>query len=181
MMNNQETWKAFIKKYSWVLMLLGLAIICGTFCAIYQYEHQMLDWMILGRYLESSSDKTEFVWYEYIEGFWNYYYKFLVIWVLGEVDYLLPVALGGTFLSILAYSYAIVCIYIYYGMYGMLISMKLFVFQGVVLNMLLLRLNLCQIKRCQTLEDNNTTVKWSCLIEGAIGSILITIVEKLLI
>ena len=181
MMNKQETWKMFIKKYSCVLMLLGLAITCGTFYAVYQYKCQAVDGAILRRYLESNNEKAEFFWTECIESFWNYYYKFLVIWALGEVSYLLPVAFIGTFLSILAYSYAITCTYIYYGVDGIRMSMRLFIFQGTFLNMLLLRLNLYQIKAFHMIKEDHMTMKWQLLLEGAIGSMLITMFEKLLI
>lgn len=187
MMNKQGTWNVFVKKYSCVLMLLGVAITCGTFYAIYQYKCQGVDEVILREYLESSSNETEFFLNECIESFWNYYYKFLMIWALGKVNYLLPVTLIATFLNILAYSYAIACVYIYYGMDGMLISMRLFIFQGMILNMLLLKLNLYQIKQCHIIKgqhmikEDYRTVKWRLLIEGALGSVLITVVEKLLI
>lgn len=181
MMKGQETWKVFLKKYSSLLVLLGLAIVSGTFYAVYQYKQQMVDWGALGRYLESDHHKNAVNDYKYLENFWSYYYKFLVIWILGEVKYLLPLALSSTFLSILAYGYVMTGVYIYYGMPGLLISMKLFALQGVILNAMLVRLNLYQIKKYGILEEKDRSLKWRYLIEGAIGSILITSIERLVI
>ncbi len=181
MMNDQETWKVFLKKYRGLLVLLGLAIVSGTFYATYQCKQQMVDWGALGRYLESDHHKKDANGYKYLESFWGYYYKFLVIWILGEVRYLLPLALSATFFNVLAYSYVMVCIYIYYGVYGLLINMKLFVFQGVILNAMLVRLNLYQIKKYETFGEKDTSLKWRYLVEGAIGSILIASIEKLFI
>lgn len=179
-MNNQETLKVFFKINKGALLLSGLAIVSGALYAIYQYGHQEINWTILEKYLWSRREKEEIVWREYVYIFWSYYYKFLIIWALGEITYLLPVAICGTFLNILAYSYAIVCIYIYFGMPGIWMSMKLFGLQGVILSALLLKVNLYQIEKCQNVSCTNTYAKWKYLLEGTLGNLLITLVEALL-
>ena len=178
-MNNQEKWKEFWVGKRSVLLLYVLALVSSTLSATYTYRHQMVDMTGIDQYIFSPVLQKLGL-YDSVHIFWFYFRRYLCIWILGEISILFPVALGGTFLIVFAYGYAVVCLYIKYAGMGILLSAKLFVPQGVILCVLLLQLCAYQLRRRQLFHKKFQSECIKYLIAGTLGCLGITFTENLL-
>lgn len=178
-MDNQEKWKGFWVAKRSVLLLYVFALVSSTLSAAYTYRWQMVDMSEIDHYIFSPI-LQEIGAYDIIHTFWFYFRRYLYIWLLGEISLLLPLALVGTFLIVFAYGYSIVCLYIKYAAMGILLSVKLFILQGVILCALLLQLCDYQLRRRGLFYKEFQSEYIKHLIAGALGCLGITFVENLL-
>lgn len=180
-MNNQNEWKEFFKIRKGVLLLYAVAIIAGTLYAVYLKKNGGIDVGYVQEYLVDSRGQKEMVLEEGIITYIFYFKKYAIVWLLGLISFLLPLVIILAGVNIFEYGFVLTSIYLTFGRSGFIIASRLFVFQGILLMIMLLELVRFVIKRNHIFIAGNMKNYITYLISGAIGCGVITFFEVFLI
>ncbi|MBP3889547.1 MAG: hypothetical protein J6F30_18150 [Cellulosilyticum sp.] len=180
-MNNQNEWKEFFKSRKGVLLLCVMAIIAGTLYAVYLKKNGSIDVGYVQEYLVDSKGQKEMVLEEGIITYIFYFKKYAIIWLLGLISFSLPLVIILAGVNIFEYGFVLTSIYLTFGRSGFIIASRLFIFQGILLMIMLLELVCFVIKRNHVFIAGNMKSYITYLISGAIGCGVIAFFEIFLI
>jgi len=177
MMNNQKTWKEILGSKKSVFLLLVLAIVSSTLYAIYLNQHQQMDLAYLEEYLKGSDQYIALDLQSISQVFMTYFKRYLIVWLVGGVAFLAPIAIGISFMELFAYGFSMTSLYLQYGIKGIYIAGSLFILQGVVFCVLLLEIVEIILKRKHFFGTERTKSYGGYLLKGAIGCVLVVLLE----
>lgn len=177
MMESQESLKLFLKNRSGVLLLFGLSLIGGTLCAILLEHMNQIKWKEIEDYLAYCQGVNELGISSIVQVFFTYFKRFLMIWLLSGIAFLVPIAMGMIFLEVSVYSFALTSLYIYYGGAGIVIAGKLFLLQAILMIVLLLDLANYLFKRSRVFDQGKMNTYGYCLAKGLGGCLVVTVLE----
>lgn len=181
-MNNQNTWKIIFKGRKSVLLLCALAMISSTLYAIYLKQHHQLDMTYVNSYVVESVAGSKILDVKYlVVVYMSYIKRYLIIWLLGLVSFLTPLAMLGIFVNNFAYGFSIAAMYLSYGKEGLWMCAHLFVIQGVLFMVLLLKLAEGINDKNQMLGMEGSKSYGVYFFGGVIGCLGIALVELIMI
>lgn len=127
----QEEWKAFFRSKRSVLFLLFLAIVSSTLYVVYLQRTGELPNGYLTSYLTKEAIPFEIR--DFIIVFFRYFKRYLLIWLFGCFNFLVPVSLVLAYIYIFSYGFSMTWLYIMLGMNGMWTGVITFGLQGLIM------------------------------------------------
>lgn len=179
-MDKLEVVKEFIKTKKSVLLLLGLAIVSSTLYAISLKQGHKMNLSYLEQYMKESHVHNNLDLKMACLIFGNYLKKYGLVWLIGAIHFLWPLAIGLAFFHIFTYGFSIAAVYLSFGGTGLLMGLSLFMIQGVLLTVLLLDLAEGIWKKNNILEEILNSNYYFYLLKGILGCLIITLIEILL-
>lgn len=179
-MNSQNEWKEFFKNKGSVLLLFVIAMTGGTLYAIYLKQNHALDMEYVQNYLMDSTNGQDITMKGAFITFGFYFKKYAIIWFLGAISLVWPLAIGWAMLDVFEYAFSVASLYLTFGNRGLLMATKLFVVQGVFLTVMLLELVSVIIRKNRMFVSEGMKKYGIYLIIGTVGCGLIMAYEILL-
>lgn len=179
-MEKREAVLAFIKAKKSVLLLLGLAIVSSTLYAISLKQGHKMNLDYLEQYIKESHLHNHLDLKAAFLIFGTYFKKYGLIWIVGAIHFLWPVAIGLAFFHLFTYGFSVAAVYLSFGASGILMALSLFMIQGIILAVLLLDLAEGILKKNNIFEEYIHPSYYYYLLKGLVGCLIITFIEVLL-
>lgn len=179
-MEKREAVLDFIKTKKSVLLLLGLAIVSSTLYAISLKQGHKMNLDYLEQYIKESQLHNHLDLKTACFIFGAYFKKYGLVWILGAIHFLWPLAIGLAFFHIFTYGFSVTAVYLSFGGQGILMSFGLFMIQGIILAVLLLDLSEGIMRKNNLFENDIQPSYYQYLLKGLVGCLIITFIEVVL-
>lgn len=176
-MENKNVWKIFLKGKKSVLLLFALAVVSSTLYAIYLEKNGQLHLEYVESYLGESNLKNGSDLESLLAIWGSYFKKYLLVWLLGSVVFLSPIVVAYVFMNGFAYGFSMASMYLVYGKEGVFMAGHLFVVQGLLFMVLLLKLTERIFKKNELFYSADEQGYLSYLLGGVFGCVVISLIE----